>query len=74
MTDPTNTGSGQFFDFAGLPGWRFVGGPVPDDSALARAPAEVTAAVVAMLRTIGMPLDTPVAIGPTSSAPSEKDS
>jgi hypothetical protein len=74
MTDPTNTGPGQFFDFAGLPGWRFEGGPVPDDSALARNPGEVAAAVVAMLRAIGLPLDTPVAIGPTNSAPSEKDS
>jgi hypothetical protein len=68
-----NTGPGQFFDFAGLPGWSFAGGPVPDDSALTRDPGEVAAAVVAMLRAIGLPLDTPVAIGPTSSAPTEKE-
>jgi hypothetical protein len=73
MTDP-NTAPGQLFVGAGLPGWRFLGGPVPDASAFARNPADVTPAVVAMLRAIGLPLDTPVAIGPTFPPPSEKDS
>jgi hypothetical protein len=77
MTDPTTSVQSvpvaKLFDFAGLPGWRFLGGLVPDDSALARNPREVTSAVVATLRAIGLPLNTPVAIGPTSSPPSEKE-
>jgi hypothetical protein len=77
MTDPTTSPVQSIpvakpFDFAGMPGWRFLGGPVPDDSALARNPSEVTPAVVAMLRAIGLPLDTPVAIGPTHPT-SEKE-
>ena len=51
-------------------GWQFIGGYVPDTSALAspdRAP-EVTAAVQVMLRAIGLPPDTLVTIHGASVA------
>jgi hypothetical protein len=55
MTDSADS-AGNLFDFNGMPGWRFAGGPVPESSALAHAARgggeaikEVTAKVGGMI-------------------------